>query len=68
MVLVLKNVHIECRIPGADVNPHFIIAGILAAGIAGITEQLSLGEPVTGNAYNATGVDQIPRSLADALP
>src|SRR6202521_3741323 len=45
---------VECRIPGADVNPYLALAGILAAGLWGVEHGLELPPPFEGNAYNAT--------------
>lgn len=34
--------HVECRLPGADINPYLAYAGLIAAGISGIEEKLGL--------------------------
>ncbi|NOD34585.1 MULTISPECIES: glutamine synthetase family protein [unclassified Ruegeria] len=64
-----KAVRIECRIPGSDMNPYLALAGMLAAGIAGIEEGLDLQPPTTGDVYQGdTGM--IPgnlRAARDAL-
>jgi len=49
---------LENRIAGADANPYLAIAASLAAGLAGMQEELVSTEPMEGNAY-----DQ-PRGLA----
>ncbi|MEP2532187.1 glutamine synthetase family protein [Shimia sp.] len=60
-----KSVRVECRIPGSDMNPYLAIAGMLAAGIAGIEEKLDLQPPSTGDVYQGdTGM--IPGSLRAA--
>jgi glutamine synthetase len=61
-----KGVRIECRIPGSDINPYLACAAQLAAGIAGMEEELSLGAPVTGDVYDMKGVPEIPNTLRDA--
>ena len=42
---------VENRIAGADANPYLAIAASLAAGLAGIEEQLQPSAPVQGNGY-----------------
>ncbi len=60
-----KAIRVECRIPGSDMNPYLAMAGMLAAGIAGIEEKLELQAPTTGDVYQGnTGM--IPGSLRDA--
>ncbi len=59
-------VRIECRVPGADVNPYLAIAGMLAAGMAGIEEKLDPGAPLSGDAYEGDGADHIPTTLREA--
>lgn len=41
---------IECRVPGADVNPYLALAAVLAAGRAGIEQALVPSAPVSGDA------------------
>jgi len=60
-----KAVRVECRIPGSDMNPYLAMAGMLAAGIAGIEEGLALQPPSTGDVYQGdTGM--IPGDLGAA--
>ncbi|TCS62290.1 glutamine synthetase family protein [Primorskyibacter sedentarius] len=60
-----KAIRIECRIGGSDLNPYLAMAGMLAAGIAGIEEGLSLQPPAKGDVYQGeTGL--IPESLGAA--
>jgi glutamine synthetase len=61
-----KAVRVECRIGGSDMNPYLAMAAQLAAGLAGVEEKLKLGEPLTGDAYAAKTVDNIPANLRDA--
>ncbi|MGD0381062.1 MAG: glutamine synthetase family protein [Acidimicrobiales bacterium] len=58
---------VECRIPGADVNPYLALAGIFAAGLWGVEHGLELPPPFTGNAYNATDVPRVPTTLVEAI-
>lgn len=60
-------VRIECRVGGADLNPYLAYAGLLAAGMAGIRDELSLPEPMAGDAYAATDLPQLPTTLREAL-
>ena len=60
-------VRIECRIGGADINPYLALAAQLACGIAGIEEKLDLPPPLTGDAYEASSVNQIPATLREAM-
>jgi glutamine synthetase len=62
-----KGTRVECRIPGADVNPYLAFAGLLAAGLHGIEQSLELGPPFSGDAYKSREVPSVPRSLRDAL-
>jgi len=57
---------VENRMPGADANPYLAFAATLAAGLAGIEEQLDCGEPYRGNAYLDAALPQIPLDLAQA--
>ncbi|WP_127561182.1 glutamine synthetase family protein [Nioella ostreopsis] len=61
-----KGVRIECRIGGSDMNPYLAQAALLAAGIAGIEEGLTLQPPARGDAYGDAGAGEIPTSLRDA--
>ena len=61
---------VECRIPGADVNPYLAFAATIAAGLRGIEERLELPPAFQGNAYTAPDVPRIPWNIvaaADAL-
>ena len=61
-----KGVRVECRIPGSDMNPYLGQAAMLAAGLAGIEEGLSLDAPFDGDAYGDDKTAHIPRTLRDA--
>ncbi len=60
------NVRIECRVGGSDLNPYLAIAAQLAAGLAGIEQQLELEKEFKGDAYQARRAREIPRTLLDA--
>lgn len=59
-------VRIECRVGGADLNPHLAMAALLAAGLDGIENGMELGPPFVGDAYRGRRLREIPRTLRDA--
>jgi glutamine synthetase len=60
-----KAVRVECRIGGSDMNPYLAMAAMLAAGIRGIEDKLTLEPPFKGDAYEGD-VGHIPGTLRDA--
>jgi glutamine synthetase len=58
---------VECRIPGADVNPYLGYAALLAAGLDGIATEADPGPELVGNAYEAAGAEPFPSTLRDAV-
>jgi glutamine synthetase len=63
------GLRVECRVPGGDVNPYLAVAALIAGGLHGIDNNLSLPEPVAGNAYqNACRgeLQPLPTTLGDA--
>ncbi len=62
-----QSFRIECRMPGADLNPYWSFAAITAAGLAGIDEELDLSAETSGNAYGDTCAALLPRDLTEAL-
>jgi glutamine synthetase len=65
-----KSQRVEFRVGSADANPYLVASAIVAAGLQGIKEQLILGEPVVGNAYEKQDELpeewQLPGNLRDA--
>ncbi len=61
-----KGIRIECRIGGADLNPYLAFAALIAAGLAGIDEQLELGAPFDGDAYHGEALAEVPKTLREA--
>jgi glutamine synthetase len=61
------SLRLENRIPGGDVNPYLATAAVVAAGLAGIQEELELEPEFEGNAYDDASADHVPASLAEAL-
>jgi glutamine synthetase len=56
---------IECRLPGADVNPYLTLAALIAGGLHGVENALELEPPFEGNAYTADK-PRVPSTLRDA--
>jgi glutamine synthetase len=60
-----RSTRFENRLPGGDVNPHLAVAGMIAAGLHGLENELELPEPCTGNAYTADH-PHVPSTLREA--
>jgi glutamine synthetase len=58
---------VECRIPGADVNPYLGYAALLAAGLDGIERRTDPGPELVGNAYAEGGAEPFPPTLREAV-
>jgi glutamine synthetase len=56
---------IECRLPGADVNPYLALAAMIAAGLHGMDSELALEPAYDGNAYESDK-PRVPGTLRDA--
>jgi glutamine synthetase len=61
-----KAIRIENRVGGADLNPYLAYAAQIAAGLAGIDEDLELEPEFRGDAYVGEGIREIPATLRDA--
>jgi glutamine synthetase len=61
------STRVECRIPGADVNPYLGCAALLAAGLDGIENAIDPGPELVGNAYEAAEAEPFPASMYEAL-
>jgi glutamine synthetase len=61
-----KAIRIECRIGGADLNPYLAFAGLIAAGLAGVEEKLTLPPPYSGDAYRGEKLPEVPKTLREA--
>ncbi len=55
----------ENRIPGADVNPYLALAAMVAGGLHGIENQLTLEDELVGNAYTSDR-PRVPSTMAEA--
>ena len=56
-----KSQRVEFRIGSADANPYLAAAAVVGAGLLGVEENLKLGAPVKGSAY------EVQESLPEAL-
>jgi len=61
-----NSFRLENRMPGADANPYLAFAAMIAAGRAGIEEELDCGEPYVGNAYTDQRLAALPKTLRHA--
>jgi glutamine synthetase len=59
------SARMENRVPGADVNPHLALAAMLAGGLHGIENELTLEDELVGNAYNSDK-EHVPGTLREA--
>jgi glutamine synthetase len=60
------SLRIECRIPGADVNPYLAYAAALASGLDGIARKLEPPPAFAGDMYVAADLPRVPGSLREA--
>ena len=61
------STRIECRIPGADVNPYLAYAALIAGALHGIEEKLEPPPVYRGDAYKDPAVPSVPRTLGEAI-
>lgn len=61
-----KSLRIECRIPGADVNPYLAYAASMASGLAGIQNKIEPPEIFVGDIYAASHLPRVPYTLEEA--
>ena len=59
------GLRVENRVPGGDVNPYLSVAAMMAGGLYGIAEKLTLDPMCVGNAYTGDYV-HVPSTLAEA--
>ena len=60
-----QSLRLENRVPGGDVNPYLAVAGIIAAGLDGIKNNLKLEDAFTGNAYDSDS-PRVPATMLEA--
>jgi glutamine synthetase len=56
----------ENRSGGADLNPYLALAALIASGLEGVEQGLSLEPALEGNAYTAQDRPRLPSTLRDA--
>lgn len=62
------SLRVENRLPGADTNPYLTAAATIAAGVAGIIEQIEPEPEVIGNGHGLTGDrPDFARSMPEAI-
>lgn len=62
-----QSLRIECRIPGADVNPYLAFAASLASGLDGIANRIEPPAVFEGDVYAARTLPRVPYTLAEAV-
>jgi glutamine synthetase len=62
-----ESLRVECRVPGADVNPYLAYAALLAAGMDGVANAIVPPPLFDGNAYVDSTLPTIPASLSEAV-
>ena len=63
-----KGMRVESRVAGGDCNPYLAFAAIIAAGLAGIDNELELEPACKGNAYDAEASPTYPRRCTRRPP
>ena len=61
-----QSLRVECRIPGADVNPYLAYAAAIASGLDGVRRGLVPEPNFSGDVYQAEELAEVPMSLGDA--
>ena len=61
------SLRVENRLPGADCNPYLSTAATIAAGTAGILEQIEPDPETLGSGYAQTPMRDFARSMPEAI-
>jgi glutamine synthetase len=61
------GLRIECRFPGADVNPYLAFAAVIASGLDGIERHTEPPPPFIGDMYAAAELPTVPSSLTESI-
>ncbi len=61
-----RSLRIECRIPGADVNPYLAFAAAVVSGLDGINQRIEPPAEYVGDGYRAEDPARLPGSLRQA--
>jgi glutamine synthetase len=59
------SLRVENRVPGGDMNPYLGVAALIAAGLHGIENELTLEPELRGNAYTSDA-PRVPVTLREA--
>ncbi len=60
------GLRLENRAGGSDLNPYMALGALIAAGLHGVDQRLTLEPAYVGNAYAATDKPRLPRTLREA--
>ena len=60
-----ESLRFENRVPGGDVNPYLAVSALIAAGLHGVENELTLEPAFEGNAYSSDRT-HVPSTLRDA--
>lgn len=60
------SLRFENRAGGSDLNPYLALSALIAAGLHGVEQGLTLEPPYEGNAYLATDKPRLPATLREA--
>ncbi|MEV4532725.1 glutamine synthetase family protein [Asanoa sp. NPDC049518] len=61
------NANLEVKCVDAAANPHLLLAGLLAAGRAGVAAEALLPDPVPVDPHDVDGIERLPASLTAAV-
>jgi glutamine synthetase len=61
-----EGLHIENRLPGADVNPYLAVAAMIASGLHGLDAGLGLEPATVGSAYDEGSHPRVPHTMRAA--
>jgi glutamine synthetase len=62
-----QGTRLEVRVGDGAANPYLVIAGILAAGLDGITRKLDCPDEAVGMAYDNESAPTLPETFTEAL-
>lgn len=62
-----KATRFEIRTCGADTNPHYVLAAILASGLRGVEKKMKLTIPPLGKGEETGGGERLAKTLGEAV-
>jgi glutamine synthetase len=62
-----NGLRVECRVAGGDANPYLAFSALIAAGLAGIDDDLELEAAWEGSGYDASDRPHVPATLREAI-